>query len=175
MKTTNFKFILIFIVLAGMVLAASPFAYAAKSRSGSVPDFSLKNLDGSTFRFSDVVGKKVIIIDFWATWCKPCKKFMKKLNRIYLDYKENIEVLAISVDDANAFTNVETYIKSKKYSFTVLLDPDSTVARVFNPSRRIPYTMIIDKNGKIVYSNTGYMPGYEKVIIKKIKKLTNEK
>lgn len=141
----------------------------------SVPDFSLKRIDGSTFKLGDHLGKKVIVIDFWATWCKPCKKLLKKLNRIYLDYKDHIEVLAISTDDTSAFSRVESCIKGKRFSFTVLLDPDSAVTRIFNPSLKIPFTVIVDKNGDIVYSHTGYVPGQEKEIIEKLEKLIHEK
>lgn len=141
---------------------------------GSVPDFSLKKIDGSTFKLSDYLGKKIILIDFWATWCKPCKKLLKKLNKIHHDYKDKVEVITISTDDASAFSKVESYIKGKRYSFMALLDPDSSVSRIFNPSQKLPFTLIIDKKGNIAYTHTGYMPGYEKELIKKIEKLSHD-
>lgn len=137
----------------------------------SVPDFSLKKMDGSAFKLSDHLGKKIIIIDFWATWCKPCKKLLKKLDQIHLDYKDKVEVITITTDDVSAFAKVESYVKGKRFSFLVLLDPDSTVSRILNPSEILPFTLIIDKKGDIVYTHTGYMPGYEKELIKKIEKL----
>lgn len=137
----------------------------------SVPDFSLKKMDGSTFKLSDHLGKKIILIDFWATWCKPCKKLLKKLDKINKDYNNTVEVVTISTDDSSAFSRVESYIKGKRYSFTVLLDPDSGVSRILNPSRVLPFTLMIDKKGDIVYTHTGYMPGYEKELIKEIEKL----
>ncbi len=139
--------------------------------AGQVPDFSLKTMEGASYKLSEHLGKKVILIEFWATWCKPCKKFMKKLNLIHQEYRDKIDVLAISTDDASAFPRVESYIKGKGYGFTVLLDPAGRVVRVFNPSQKIPFTLIIDKNGKIVFTHTGYMPGYEKEVIKQIEKL----
>ncbi len=138
----------------------------------AVPDFSLKKMDGSTFKLSEHIGKKVLIIDFWATWCKPCKKLLKKLDKINKEYKDQVEVIAISTDDASAFAKVESYIKGKGFKFTVLLDPAGTVSRMFNPAGTIPFSMIVDKNGKIVHTHSGYMPGYEKQIIKKIKRLS---
>jgi peroxiredoxin len=157
------------------VLLILVMAFSIPVSAKSVPDFTLKQLDGNSYNFSDVVGKKVVIIDFWATWCKPCKKLLKKLNIIHKKYKDKVEILAISTDSASALSSVESYIKSKGFTFTVLLDPDNNVVRVFNPSRQLPYTVIIDKKGNIAFSHTGYMPGYEKEIIKKIEKLTNEK
>lgn len=157
------------IVMTWLVLTITP-----PLGSESVPDFSLKQLDGSAYKLSDHIGKKVIVIDFWATWCKPCKKLLKKLDAIRKQYKDNVEVLAISTDDASAVSQVETYVKGKRFSFIVLLDPDSTVSRVFNPSQRIPFTVIVDKKGDIVYNHTGYMPGYEKELKKKIEALIHE-
>ncbi len=136
--------------------------------SSSIPEFSLKKLDGSTFSISEVLGKKVILIDFWATWCKPCKKLLKKLNKINKDYKSNVIVLAISTDKSSAFSRIESYIKSRNYSFTVLLDPDSSVSGLFNPSDAIPFTMIVDKERNIVFTHTGYIPGFEKELREKI-------
>lgn len=155
---------LIIIVLLTMVLVFNGFG-------DSVPDFSLKKMDGSTFKLSDHLGKKIILIDFWATWCKPCKKLLKKLDKINKDYNNTVEVVTISTDDSSAFSRVESYIKGKRYSFTVLLDPDSGVSRILNPSRVLPFTLMIDKKGDIVYTHTGYMPGYEKELIKEIEKL----
>lgn len=161
-------------ILVSFFLLLVLIPVANTGHAASVPDFSLKRLDGSTFNLSEYIGKKVIVIDFWATWCKPCKKLMKHMNQVHLDYKDKIEVLAISTDDVSAISQVESYIKGKGFSFTVLLDPDGSVVRIFNPSRQIPFTVIIDKKGDIAYSHTGYMPGYEKEIIKKIEQLTHE-
>jgi peroxiredoxin len=164
----NNRFVLIFIVMS--ILTGSWLISA-----GSVPGFSLKGIDGSTYKLGDHIGKKIIVIDFWATWCKPCKKLLKKLDTIYRDYKDHIEVLAISTDDTSAMSKVESYTKGKRFSFTVLLDPDSAVTRIFNPPLKIPFTVIVDKNGDIVYSHYGYVPGQEKEIIKKLEKLIHER
>ncbi|MCP4149516.1 MAG: TlpA family protein disulfide reductase [bacterium] len=152
-----------------VIFIAFSFAYG-----DSVPDFSLKKIDGSAFKLSDYMGKKVIIIDFWATWCKPCKKLLKKLNKIHNDYKESVEVVTISTDDSSAFSKVDSYVKGKGFDFLVLLDPDSSVSRIFNPSLKLPFTVIINKKGKIIYTHTGYMPGYEKEIIKVLKGALHE-
>ena len=139
--------------------------------AADVPDFSLKNLDGSTYRLRDDLGKKVIILDFWATWCEPCKKLMKRLQEIQDKYP-GVAVVAISVDDSSAYSKVRQFIKGKGFKFTVLLDPDSQVAKVLNPELKIPFTAIIDKDGAIAYTHTGYAPGDEQEIIKKIESLT---
>jgi peroxiredoxin len=138
--------------------------------AADVPEFSLKTLDGSTYRLSDDLGKKIIILDFWATWCEPCKKLMKRLQEIQDKYP-GVAVVAISVDDSSAYTKVSQFIKGKGFKFTVLLDPDSQVAKVLNPELKIPFTAIIDQAGAIAYTHTGYAPGDEQEIIKKIESL----
>lgn len=162
-----------FVIISMMVLMGSGLP-EADSASLTVPGFSLKQLDGSVYKLSDQIGKKIIIIDFWATWCTPCKKLLKKLNQIYLDYKQHVEVLAISIDDTSAVAKAEAYIKGKGFSFTVLLDIDRKVVRIFNPPMKLPFTVIIGKKGDIVHTHTGYIPGYEKEIIKKVEKLIHE-
>jgi peroxiredoxin len=162
-----------FVMISIIVLMGSSLL-EADSASMAVPDFSLEQLDGSVYKLSDHIGKKIIIIDFWATWCKPCKKLLKKLNQIYLDYKQHVEVLAISIDDTSAVAKAGAYIKGKRFSFTVLLDTDSQVVRIFNPPMKLPFTIIISKKGDIVHTHTGYIPGYEKEIIKKVEKLIHE-
>ena len=129
-------------------------------------DFSLKNLDGSLFKMHEQLGKKIILIDFWATWCKPCKKMLKKINILYEKYQSDLCVLAISIDDSSAFSGVESYVKGKNFSFTVLLDPEHSVSRIFNPSLKIPDTVLLDRQGKIIYSHSGYLPGFEKELEK---------
>ncbi len=142
--------------------------------SGKVPDFSLKKLNGEEFNIGNHLGEKIIVIDFWATWCKPCLKLMKKLDIIQKQYSDDVLVLAISTDDSSAFSRIENYIKSRKYKFTVLLDPDSSVSSLFNPSSKIPFTMIIDKKGTIRYTHYGYIPGFDKELKSKIENLKNE-
>lgn len=139
--------------------------------AADVPNFSLKTLDGATYRLSDDLGKKIIILDFWATWCEPCKKFMKRLQEIQDKYP-GVTVVAISVDDSSAYAKVSQFIKGKGFKFTVLLDPDSQVAKVLNPELKIPFTVIIDKAGAIAYTHTGYAPGDEQEVIKKIESLS---
>jgi len=140
----------------------------------AVTDFSLKKLDGSTYKLSESIGKKIIIIDFWATWCKPCKKLLKRLKKIDKKYKNKVEIIAISIDSTSALSKVESYIKGRKIDFDVLLDTERKVANLLNPSGSIPFTLIIDKKGKLVYTHAGFMVGFEKILEKKLDKLLKE-
>ncbi len=156
------------------IISISVLIFISSVFPSSLPDFSLKEIDGTQFSISDVLGKKIIIIDFWATWCKPCKKLLKKLDELGHEFRDQVIVLAISTDESSSFARIESFVKSRRYRFTVLLDPDSSVSGIFNPAGTIPYTMIIDLNKKIVFTHTGYVPGFEKKIREKVIELTDK-
>ena len=162
------------ILISNLLVLILLYPFLSCELTAEVADFSLKSIDGGFFKLSDQLGKKIIVIDFWATWCKPCKKLLKKLNKIYLDLPEDVEILAISVDDSSAFAMVESYIKGKNFKFKVLFDPDSAVSKIFNPVQKIPFTLIIDRKGEIAYTHLGYIPGIEKEMRKKIEELLDD-
>ncbi len=137
------------------------------AQAGTLPYFSLTDMNGSQFRTSDHIGKEVMVITFWATWCSPCKQLMTRLDKIKKENPETL-IVAISIDDSSTMVGVKPYIAGKKYDFTVLLDTDGKVIRMFDPMKAIPITLVIDKSGTIVYSRTGYLPGDEKQIQKLI-------
>ena len=134
-------------------------------------NFILEDLDGDFVELYDITGDGPILLTFWATWCRPCVDEMKALNRIYEDYKsEGFNLVAISVDSEKSVARVKPFIKSKNYDFTVLLDTNSEVARTFY-AQIVPYTVLLDENGSIVYSHMGYRKGDEKEIVKLVKSL----
>ncbi len=140
---------------------------AGIGHAGTVPEFAGKKLDGTVFRSADVVGKQVVVLDFWATWCAPCIKMLKKLQTIHETHPE-VLVLAVSIDDASSMAKVSQFIQGKGYTFPVLLDPESSILRAFNPSLDISFTVVIDKRGEIAYRHSGYVPGDEKALIEKL-------
>jgi len=133
--------------------------------AGSLPYFSLTDMNGRQFRTSDHVKKQMMVITFWATWCSPCKQLMTKLDKIKKEHPELL-VVAISIDDSSTMVGVKPYIDGKKFDFAVLLDTDGKVIRMFDPMKNVPITLVVDKAGSIVYSLTGYIPGDEKEIRK---------
>ncbi|MBI4913449.1 MAG: TlpA family protein disulfide reductase [Acidobacteria bacterium] len=143
---------------------------ALPALGGPAPDFSLRRTDGSVFRLKDHLGKQVILVDFWATWCGPCTKLLKKLQEMKDKYPD-VLVVAISIDDAGSQAKVAQYIQGRGYTFTVLLDPDTAVCKMFNPQAGIPFTFIVDKKGEVAYTHTGYLPGQEKELAEKLEAL----
>jgi len=138
--------------------------------AGAAPNFTLKKLDGSTFRLADHVGKQVIVVDFWATWCGPCTKYLKKLQELQTKYPD-VMVLAVSIDDGQSMSQVNQYVQGRGFTFTVLLNPDSNVLKMFNPTGGVPTTVVIDKKGDVAFSHTGYLPGDERTLAAKVEEL----
>ncbi len=135
------------------------------AQAANPPLFELKNLDGDSYSLQDDLGKSVIILDFWATWCKPCLRELPHINAIYEKYREKgLKVYAISVDDASSTSSIKPTLKRYSFSMPILLDPNSDVIRKYNANRNIPYLVLIGADGQIIRDFTGYKPGDEKLV-----------
>ncbi|GIK23478.1 MAG: TlpA disulfide reductase family protein [Ignavibacteriaceae bacterium] len=138
------------------------FAQGEEDLKGrKAPNFKLTDLNGKYVELNKETGSGPVLISFWATWCKPCLEEMAEFNKIYSQYKDKgFKLLAISTDTEKTVAKVKPYIKSKGYDFTVLFDTNSDAARKYY-AQQMPYTVMLDKNGNIVYSHLGYMKGDE--------------
>jgi cytochrome c biogenesis protein CcmG, thiol:disulfide interchange protein DsbE len=155
--------------------ASSTAATADKSAASEAPaeaevsDFVLKDVDGKSHALSDYMGKKVIVVSFWATWCEPCKKEMVKLEELYKAHAEKgLMILSISMDEPESQGEVRPFVKQRGFTFPVLLDTESQVTNQLNPRRSAPYNLIINRQGSIYWSHEGYVPGDEKKLEKAI-------
>ncbi len=134
-------------------------------------DFTLQSIDGEKFTLSERLEKGPVLIDFWATWCKPCKQALPEIDRIRIEYAERgLQVVTISTDNPRSMSKVKGYVKSSQYGFEVLLDTDEEVRKLFG-GNNIPLTLLIETNGDIVYRQLGYTPGDEKELIQAIENL----
>jgi peroxiredoxin len=107
------------------------------------------------------VGEGPILLSFWATWCKPCIEELAEYKKIYKDYKDKgFKMFAISTDDERTVAKVKPFVKSKGFDFPVLLDTNSDISRLYY-AQSVPYSVILDKKGMIIYSHLGYMKGDE--------------
>jgi len=133
------------------------------------PDFTLSDLDGNHVTLSEIMGSGPIYINFWATWCGPCKKEIPELIKLYNEYKDRgLKVLAISVDDSRTQGKVKSFVKDRNMPFTILLDSNSEVFRRKYKGTGIPYGFLLDNEGKIVHSVRGYIPGVENTLAAKM-------
>ncbi len=144
----------------GSALPAAP-----SSAGGAVSDFTLNDVDGQAHALSDYLGKNVILISFWATWCEPCKKEMGQLQTLYDAHKDQgLVILSISMDEPETQGDARPFVKSRGFTFPVLLDAESLVTNQLNPRRAAPFSLIIGRDQKIAWDHEGYVPGDEKKI-----------
>jgi peroxiredoxin len=158
----------LFILLAGALLVPPAVSDEDQEERPLAPAFSLKDLNGRRVALDDLLGKGPVLIDFWATWCKPCIKELPHLHDMYLTYRDRgFQVVAISEDSPRSLSKVKSFVAGNRYEFLVLLDENGTVQRKFN-FRALPYTVLLDRDGRVVHSRMGYRPGDEKVLEEKL-------
>ena len=148
------------------VLVATIFTamYADKQRDILLPDLSVRLLDGKQVRLSALLEEGPLLVSFWATWCAPCKKEMIFLEEFHQKYNENsFRVLAISTDSPKSMSKVKSYIRAKKHTFLVGIDPNQEIAKKMN-ALLMPTTLILNKDRKVSWYHQGFIPGDEKEI-----------
>jgi peroxiredoxin len=157
---------------AGAGDAKSPGASGGASDQGgaSAPDFTLPGLDGSTVHLSDYKGK-VVLLDFWSTTCDPCLAAMPHLVDLYKKRKESgFVVLAISLDGPESRAAVSSVVHDKEMIFPILLDEETSVVAQYNPKREMPFSVLIGKDGSVLWKRAGYQPGSEVTLTAEVEK-----
>jgi peroxiredoxin len=157
---------LVVLAATAMLASAAPLAPTAPA-----PDFTLRTLDGQKLRLGEQRGR-VVLVNFWATWCGPCRQEMPHLNKLYEKYKSSgFVLLGVNVDDDTAqAAGVATRLG---VTFPVLPDADKRVSRQYDLSA-MPSTVLIDRDGKVRYLHRGYQSGYENTYDKQIRELLKE-
>jgi peroxiredoxin len=132
------------------------------------PDFTLRAMSGPNQRLNELRGQ-VVMLNFWATWCGPCRQEMPHLNRLYEKYRASgFVLLGVNVDDEPR--NAVDLAKKLGLAFPVLLDTDKKVSGLYELNT-MPSTVLIDRDGKVRYLHRGYLSGYEDVYDKQIREL----
>ncbi|MEW6107951.1 MAG: TlpA disulfide reductase family protein [Nitrospirota bacterium] len=145
----------------------SPFEID-RLENGTAPEFDLKDINGRAFSLSSLRGR-VVFLNFWATWCPPCKSEMPLFNRLYMDYKSRgFEIIAVSTD--TSINYVKEYLSKNSFDFRILWDGKRDVTKKYKVFT-LPTTFLIDRKGIIVEKFLGEYDWTDPEIRKKIEKL----
>ncbi len=169
------KFTRLILLLAMFSIAT--FAAAQNNVKKTLPDVAIKNLDGESINIQQYAQDgKITVISFWATWCHPCKRELDAIADFYPEWQEayDVELVAITIDDARSMRKVKPMVETKGWEYTVLSDVNEDLKRAMN-FQTVPMTFLLDQDGNIVYEHNSYTPGDEYELEDKIKALAEKK
>jgi peroxiredoxin len=150
---------------------ASAPAQGSVAASAVAPDFTASDVDGKTFRLSDHLGKSVVLLDFWSTFCEPCKAEFPHLRALYDDNKsKGFLVIGVAMDGPETIADVHAFVKRFELDFPVVTDDDSRIASLYDPKKSMPLSVLISRNGRIAVVREGYNPGEEKLVAADVEK-----
>lgn len=138
-----------------------------------LPAVTLKDISGKTVNTAELSNDgKPFIISFFATWCKPCNRELTAISEVYDEWKDEtgVKVIAVSIDQAQNINKVKPLVDNNGWEYDVLLDPNSDFKRALG-IQMIPYVLIVDGKGNIVYKHNGYTEGAEAELIEKVREL----
>lgn len=161
------------ICFALTVLAAAGMRSAAALPviGAAAPDFASKSSSGRNVRLSELRGQ-VVLINFWASWCNPCRQELPLLGKIYAQYRPaGFTLLAVNLDDNRK--DAEAMLKRLDLRFATLFDGDKNVAKLYGVDT-MPATLVIDRDGRVRYVHRGYYAGYEKKYEQQVRELLKE-
>ena len=138
-----------------------------------LPAVTLKTIDGATVQTETLSNDgKPFIIDFFATWCKPCNRELSAIAEVYDEWQEEtgVKIFAVSIDQAQNINKVKPLVDENEWEYDVLLDPNSDFLKALG-GQMIPYVVVVDGNGNIVSKHSGYTDGAENELIEEVRHL----
>ena len=157
-----------FTLTIAISVAGIGLADAAKKPA---PNFTLKSMSGQNLKLSEMTGN-VVLINFWASWCGPCREEMPYLNALHKKY-EALGFTVIGVNVEQQSKDAKGFLRNTPVDFPILLDNKNKVSKMYNVVA-MPTTVMVDRDGNMRYLHKGYKPGDEKKYAKVVKKLIRE-
>ena len=145
------------VAACGGAASSSGAAASPSTATETPPDFELETLSGATVRLGDHIGKDVVLIDFWATYCDPCLASMPHLDALYQKYKaQGFVVLGVSIDGPDSIAQVRSEVQKLGVHFPILLDQETQAVSLYNPKTSAPYSVLIGRHGHVLAKQEGY-------------------
>ncbi len=141
-----------------------------------LPKVMIKDIEGRTVQTDTLSNNGYpIIISFFATWCKPCNRELSSIDEVYDEWqqKTGVRLIAVSIDQAQNINKVKPLVDQKGWRYDVLLDPNGDFRRSLG-IQSVPYTILLDGQGKIIYKHNGYTDGAEVELYKKVNEAVRE-
>ncbi len=149
--------------LTAILIASSLFA-----QLGKAPPLKFQMADGKETTLKSFLADGPLLIDYWALWCAPCLKEMPHLDKLQKAFEDaGLTILAVNLDSERSVSKVKSYVRSKGYTLPVALDPSQDSYRRLN-GVAMPYAVLIDQSGAILYRHSGFAPGDERILKEKI-------
>ncbi len=155
----------------GVVALLASLGARADISEGAAPDFTLKSSSGKNLRLSEFRGE-VVMINFWASWCGPCRQEMPLLEELYNEYQPlGFTILGVNVEEDSS--QAKQMLKDIPVNFPVLFDNESEVSKLYKVVA-MPSTVLVDRDGNVRYLHQGYKPGYEEAYQQQVRALIRE-
>lgn len=159
------------LLMVGMAFTGLAMMAQAEAINVPAPDFTLESRSGENLRLEDYRGE-VVMLNFWASWCGPCRQEMPLMDDIYSQYKDlGFTILAVNVDENR--DEALRFLEAVPVDYPILYDPESRVSELYEV-QAMPTTVMIDRNGNARFVHYGYQPGYEDDYEQQIRELVRE-
>ena len=155
------------------IFAIAFFTVSSFSQNRTLPSVKVKNLKGSLVNIQTIENDgNPIVISFWATWCKPCKKELNAIAEVYEEWQDDtgVKLVAISIDDSRSSSKVKPYVNSSGWEYEIYLDSNRELSRSLGVST-VPHTFLLDGNGNIIWEHRGYIEGDEEELLEQIEQI----